>query len=180
MGMTVNYERVYKARKFIEAIQEKQSLVREANRALDKAEENYRDFIKIIVGSADFQITNILCIADGIPEHVFSPYSGPRGIGKRICIFCGCDDFDIQPMIEHLHILQHALGVGRERRGNAYRNYFVTGPGTVDYGPCEALVEAGLMQVFQPTKRADGYVCFVVTEAGKEVVARSAKTEKAK
>ena len=44
---------------------------------------------------------------------------------------------------EQQHILRHALGLNSAER--AYRNHFVTGPGSDDYANCEALVAAGFM-----------------------------------
>lgn len=45
-------------------------------------------------------------------------------------------------MKEHMHILQHALGLDQYGRGREYRNHFCTGPGSVDFLPCRALGDA--------------------------------------
>lgn len=64
------------------------------------------------------------------------------------------------------HILRHALGL--DRGPVAYRNRFVTGPGSVDHPDCLALVAMGHM-----TRRDASTLCFGgddlfrVTEQGK-------------
>lgn len=65
-----------------------------------------------------------------------------------------------------LEILQHSLGLDRYGQGNAYRNHFVTSPGSTDWPHCQALVDAGLMRVFEPNALTGGGHCFAVTEAG--------------
>jgi hypothetical protein len=64
-------------------------------------------------------------------------------------------------------ILRHALGTGDNGRGRAYRNHFVTGPGSDDYDDCEALVAAGLMRKFNGNPLTGGDPCYVVTDEGK-------------
>lgn len=66
------------------------------------------------------------------------------------------------------HILMHSLGL--TRGGPAYRNHFVTGPGSVDYADCCALVDAGLMAKRESALLPAGDLYFTVTEAGKQLV----------
>jgi hypothetical protein len=71
-----------------------------------------------------------------------------------------------------LHILQHSLGLDRHGQGNQYRNRFVTGPGSTDFPKCVELVEAGYMKDCGPQEMMRGDHYFMVTEAGKTVVAK--------
>lgn len=69
---------------------------------------------------------------------------------------------------EQLDILRHSLGLGRGSR--AYRNHFVTGPGSADYDHCEALVVAGLMVKRAGHPLTGGDPVYHVTDAGKAVI----------
>lgn len=71
---------------------------------------------------------------------------------------------------EHLHILQHSLGLDRYGQGNPYRNHFVTGAGATDYPLCTALVTAGLMTRRAGNELTGGDDCFHVTDAGRVYV----------
>ena len=70
---------------------------------------------------------------------------------------------------EQLDILRHALGLGRS--DHAYRNHFVTGPGSTDYPHCEALVAQGLMTKRDGHPLSGGDPIFSVTNAGSAVAA---------
>lgn len=70
-------------------------------------------------------------------------------------------------MDSRLHILQHSLGLDEYGQGRAYRNHFVTSPGTTDWPDCCALVDAGLMKRHPPSTLTGGGYCFTVTEAGR-------------
>jgi hypothetical protein len=75
-------------------------------------------------------------------------------------------------MKEHLHILQHSLGLDEYGQGRQYRNHFVTGPGSKDWDACRALTDAGLMtenkgHALLPV----GDSVFYVTPAGIDFVA---------
>lgn len=76
-------------------------------------------------------------------------------------------------MSSRLHILQHSLGLDQYGGGNIYRRHFVTGPGSVDYDNCCALVEGGLMYVRPPSEMTGGDPCFIVTQAGIDFVAKN-------
>lgn len=65
-------------------------------------------------------------------------------------------------------ILRHALGLGRN--SDAYRNYFVTGPGSDDYADCEALVAAGLMTKRSGGPLSGGDPVYRVTDAGQDAL----------
>lgn len=77
---------------------------------------------------------------------------------------------------EHLHILQHALGVNEygqsSHRPNSddfhgcYRNRFITSPDCPDGLQCQALVSQGLMQDHGSQSLAGGMHCYTVTDAG--------------
>lgn len=69
-----------------------------------------------------------------------------------------------------LGILQHSLGLDKYGRGRDYRNHFVTGPGTRDFDPCLALVEAGLMGDRGVHDLYGGDHCFTVTDAGRAAI----------
>ena len=66
-----------------------------------------------------------------------------------------------------LHILRHALGLNRSER--QYRNRFVTGPGSIDYPHCEALVAGGLMRRRDGSEITGGDYSYTVTDEGKAV-----------
>lgn len=70
-----------------------------------------------------------------------------------------------------LHILQHALGVDQYGRGKQYRNHFVTGEGSDDFGACMALVDAGLMTRTPGNAITGGDDLFRVTPKGVDYVA---------
>lgn len=73
----------------------------------------------------------------------------------------------------NLHILQHSLGLDEYGQGRQYRNHFVTGPGSKDWGDCRALVDAGLMTEKKGHELlTDGDSVFYVTQAGKDYVAK--------
>ena len=65
-------------------------------------------------------------------------------------------------------IIRHALGLDRARQ--SYRNHYVTGPGTDDFGDCEALVAAGMMRCHEPSELSGGDFIYVVTAEGREAV----------
>ena len=46
-------------------------------------------------GDVNFEVTSTMCMADGVLSHVYT-WKGdePAGVGKRVCCFCGCNDFD--------------------------------------------------------------------------------------
>lgn len=73
---------------------------------------------------------------------------------------------------EEIEILRHALGLQRGSR--EFRNHFVTGPGSIDYEHCEALVDAGLMVKRAGHALSGGDPVYHVTEAGKSVARRGA------
>lgn len=73
-------------------------------------------------------------------------------------------------MGDSLHILQHALGLDRYGQGSAYRRHFVTGPGSVDFDACIALVDAGLMTRTTASPLSGGDDVFLVTDAGRQHV----------
>jgi len=72
---------------------------------------------------------------------------------------------------QHLHILQHALGLDAHGQGTSYRNYFVTGAGSTDYPDCVALVGMGLMRQTIGNSITGGDDVFRVTDAGRAHVA---------
>jgi hypothetical protein len=96
----INYELVYKVRKAglntnspsnIEV-----QLISTAKQQAAKIHQEYADFLSAsLEPGTKFEFTNIACMADGILGHVYTwKGDAPRGVGKRVCCFCGCDDFD--------------------------------------------------------------------------------------
>lgn len=68
---------------------------------------------------------------------------------------------------EHVHILQHSLGISQT--GSVYRNRFVAGEGHDEMSLIKDLVEAGLMEERTPKGFLEqGDRLFVVTESGKD------------
>lgn len=78
---------------------------------------------------------------------------------------------DADPLATHLHILQHALGLDRYGQGESYRNHFVTGRGSIDFDPCMALADAGLMTRTPGNAITGGDDLFRVTPRGVDYVA---------
>jgi hypothetical protein len=73
---------------------------------------------------------------------------------------------------DHLHILQHSLGLDDHGQGRAYRNHYVTGPACDGFDDCRTLAEAGLMKDHGPRGELTGGMhCFTVTDAGRAAVA---------
>lgn len=78
---------------------------------------------------------------------------------------------------EHLHILQHSLGVDKYGQGEMYRNHFCAGGKDEDL--CRELVAMGYMRVFAPNQSPLPYYNCAVTEAGKAaMLAESPKPPK--
>lgn len=72
---------------------------------------------------------------------------------------------------EHLHILQHALGVDQYGRGTQYRNHFVTDPTGRDGVLCEELVAMGYMHNGGSSRELTGGMTFyAVTAAGEKAM----------
>lgn len=71
---------------------------------------------------------------------------------------------------QHLHILQHALGLDQYGQGNMYRNHFVTGEGSKDYDQCMTLTSQGLMIRHEGSEISGDMDIFVVTDNGKTAV----------
>lgn len=71
------------------------------NEADAKAREEFKkltDFLEKHLGHDRFEVTNICCMADGVLSHVYTwdeKTKPPADVGKKRCVFCGCDDFDI-------------------------------------------------------------------------------------
>lgn len=76
-----------------------------------------------------------------------------------------------------LQILRHTLGLDSNGHGTAYRNHFVTGPGTQDYADCMALTERGFMTRRAGNAITGGDDVFYVTPAGKEFVTTHRQVE---
>jgi hypothetical protein len=94
----IDYKLVYEVRMRGFNTNEKRNLqIQYENKAraeADKVHQKYLDFLTNALGTDDFEVTNEMCMADGIIGHVFTPGSGEKGLGRRKCVFCGCDDFD--------------------------------------------------------------------------------------
>lgn len=71
---------------------------------------------------------------------------------------------------ERLDILCHSLGLDDHGRGRDYRNHYVTGPGSGDFGLCQAMTVEGLMTDHGTSPLYGGDTCFTVTEAGRQYV----------
>jgi len=69
---------------------------------------------------------------------------------------------------KQLGVLRHALGVGNDGAGNAYRNHFCAGPGHDDYETCQSLVATGLMTRREGTQITGGDPVFYATDAGRQ------------
>jgi len=72
-----------------------------------------------------------------------------------------------------LHILQHSLGVDQYGQGEQYRNYFVTGEGSLDHPTCMEAVRHGLMVRRAGNALTDEMDVFHVTEAGRTYVSEN-------
>ncbi|RIV79549.1 hypothetical protein [Pelagerythrobacter aerophilus] len=72
-----------------------------------------------------------------------------------------------------LHILQHSLGVDQYGQGEQYRNYFVTGEGSIDHPICMEAVERGLMIRRAGNALTGEMDLFHVTDAGRAYVAEN-------
>ena len=77
---------------------------------------------------------------------------------------------------EHLHILQHSLGVDQYGQGHQYRNHFVTGPGSKDFNYCMELVFKGYLVDRGCSHLIGGDHYFVVTSEGIDAVALKSPT----
>lgn len=73
-------------------------------------------------------------------------------------------------------ILRHALGLKDNGSGRAYRNHFVTGPGSADFDDCEALVASGAMSKRSGSMLTGGDLVYHVTDAGIAIAAATGST----
>ncbi len=71
---------------------------------------------------------------------------------------------------EHLHILQHALGLDRFGQGTHYRNRYTLSQLSDGFGDCQEMVAAGLMVCRDTRQLTGGMYTFQVTDAGKAAV----------
>lgn len=99
--MKLNYELIYKLRKHrIDSYANIE--VGYLNEARAKARKEFDKTLAAIekaIGHSNFEMTSIVCSADGIGCHVYARPDGNlfelrAGLGERVCIFCGCNDFD--------------------------------------------------------------------------------------
>jgi len=67
---------------------------------------------------------------------------------------------------EHLEILRHTIGDGKDCPRRPSRNHFVTGPGNRDHAWCQDLVSAGLMRMRPGNELSGGGDIFSVTVQG--------------
>jgi hypothetical protein len=66
---------------------------------------------------------------------------------------------------KQIELARHALGLDGRRR-QTFRNHFVTGPGSSDYGDWEAMVAAGLARKSPGSPLTGGDPIFRLTRAG--------------
>jgi hypothetical protein len=69
----------------------------EAKRQAEREHARYTDLLSHHLGHSNFEVTNIACATRGIAGHVFASADGRdvrKGLGRRTCLFCECDDFD--------------------------------------------------------------------------------------
>ncbi|ABN78396.1 hypothetical protein Rsph17029_3300 [Rhodobacter sphaeroides ATCC 17029] len=64
-----------------------------------------------------------------------------------------------------IELARHALGLPN-RRGQSYRNHFVTGPGAADYDEWEAMVADGLAKKHRASALSGGDPVFILTPKG--------------
>lgn len=70
-----------------------------------------------------------------------------------------------------IDLARHALGLDG-RRKTSYRNHFVTGPGSSNYAPWIAMVEAGDAKRWPPSQITGGDDCFTLTLQGARAALR--------
>lgn len=73
---------------------------------------------------------------------------------------------------EQVALARHALGLDGRRR-MSYRNHFVTGPGTTDYGPWVAMVETGDAKRLPGSELTGGDDLFLLTLQGARAALRT-------
>ena len=100
-----NYELIYKMRKLnTNSLSNIRVALR--NQADVEASRIHGLYLEALIkelGHANFEVSDVSCIADGIMNHVYvctkegdtDIHLVPRGSGRRICVYCGCDDFDM-------------------------------------------------------------------------------------
>lgn len=96
---SINYRLVYKLRHYnTDSLKNLQVQYRnEADKKAAIEHQKYLDAIERLIGHPNFEVTNITCMADGIRGHVYAHPTGSQvvhGLGKRVCIFCNCDDME--------------------------------------------------------------------------------------
>jgi hypothetical protein len=87
----MNYQLIYMARRAREPVIEAQYALRAKQLDLEAAEKKWNKWIasQISCSSEEIEFSNISCIADGIPTHVYAPKQGKQ---YKYCIFCDCDN----------------------------------------------------------------------------------------
>lgn len=98
MTLKLNYELIYKLRNHRTDSLDNLS-IQYANEGRARAEREHNTYLAAIkeeLGHERFEVSSYACVASGILNHVYT-WDGetpPRGLGKRVCIYCGLDDFD--------------------------------------------------------------------------------------
>lgn len=76
---------------------------------------------------------------------------------------------------EHLHILQHSLGLDEFAKGSWYRNRFVTEPTSSDGILCQELCSLGLMKDYGSNNLIGEMHTYCVTEKGMDECVKNSK-----
>lgn len=95
-----NYKLIYELRGYntgsLANVQAQQRY--KADLEADKIHKLYVKALAEALGHENYEISDLACMADGIQNHVYAAPDGSKveaGRGLRVCVFCGCDDCDI-------------------------------------------------------------------------------------
>lgn len=98
-GLKLNYKLIYQMRHYrMESLSNREvSYINEAKEKARKEHDKVIDALADALGHTDFEFSSVICMAEGVGCHVYTPKTNedvPSGVGKRKCVFCGLDDFD--------------------------------------------------------------------------------------
>ncbi len=93
-----NYKLVYELRKYHEFVLDAEAKVRAAEKEAAEKRNTYKLMCAKFSGVPldDLLFSDAMCMAHGIPRHVYHVVEkyARRGSHKNKCIFCGCDNYE--------------------------------------------------------------------------------------
>lgn len=102
MAFSVNHKLVYEAQPIFQELWAQRNKARTEKEKADRLERELigkiAKLLAVPVETLSDRDTSV-CIARGVGNHLYRPANGhsahvATGVGHRVCVFCGLDDFD--------------------------------------------------------------------------------------